>query len=150
MHSQFFTPLYLGNHKSTDQVTTSLRNPIAVSLSLLPAWGSGAAPPTEDIPRATASSALSAETIGRCPRRPGEEAGRRSSRWYVALGCSLALVRYPIFSSKMRHVSIPRQDPRTSCVSRNSVKNHSCLFVFGTPTGTSYLVNSSSIRQNRT
>ena len=42
--TQFFTPLYLPNHTSTDQVTTSLRSSIAASASLLAAWGFGAAP----------------------------------------------------------------------------------------------------------
>ena len=40
--TQFFTPLCLPNHTSTDQVTTSLRNSIAGSASLLAAWGFGA------------------------------------------------------------------------------------------------------------
>ena len=42
--TQFFIPLCLPNHTSTDQVTTSLRSSIAVSASLLAAWGFGAAP----------------------------------------------------------------------------------------------------------
>ena len=63
--TQFFIPLCLANHTSTDQVTTSLRSSIAVSPSLLPAWGFGAAPATQDIPRAIASSAVPAESIGR-------------------------------------------------------------------------------------
>ena len=42
--TQFFIPLCLPNHTSTDQVTTSLRSSIAVSGSLLAAWGFGAAP----------------------------------------------------------------------------------------------------------
>ena len=42
--TQFFIPLCLPNHTSTDQVTTSLRSLIAVSASLLAAWGFGAAP----------------------------------------------------------------------------------------------------------
>ena len=43
--TQFFIPLCLANHTSTDQVTTSLRSSIAVSPSLLPAWGFGVAQP---------------------------------------------------------------------------------------------------------
>ena len=43
-HTQLFIPLCLPNHTSTDQVTTSLRNSIAVPASLLTAWGFGAAP----------------------------------------------------------------------------------------------------------
>ena len=73
-------PLCHASHTSTDQVMTSLRKSIDVSPSLLPVWGFGAAPATQDIPRAIASSAVPAETTGRCPRRPGEDAGRRSSR----------------------------------------------------------------------
>ena len=60
-----FIPLCLANHTSTDQVTTSLRSSIVVSPSLLPALGFGAAPATQDAPRAIASSAVPAETIGR-------------------------------------------------------------------------------------
>ena len=41
--AQFFIPLF-PNHTSTDQVTTSLGSSIAVSASLLAAWGFGAAP----------------------------------------------------------------------------------------------------------
>ena len=41
--TQFSIPLCLPNHTSTNQVTTSLRSAIAISPSLLPAWGSGAA-----------------------------------------------------------------------------------------------------------
>ena len=63
--TQFFIPLCLANHTSTDQVTTSLISSIAVSLSLLPEWGFGAAPATQGIPRAITPSAVSAETIGR-------------------------------------------------------------------------------------
>ena len=72
----FFIPLCLANHTSTDQVTTLL----AVCPSLLPSWGLGAAPATRDIPRAIASWAVPAETAGRRPRRPGQDAGRRSRR----------------------------------------------------------------------
>ena len=42
--TQFFIPLCLPNHTSTDEVTASLRSSIAVSRSLLAAWGFGAAP----------------------------------------------------------------------------------------------------------
>ena len=42
--TQFFIPLCLPNHTSTDQVKTSLRGSIAVSASLLATWGFGAAP----------------------------------------------------------------------------------------------------------
>ena len=42
--TQFFNPLRLPSHTSTDQVTTSPRSSIAVSVSLLAAWGFGAAP----------------------------------------------------------------------------------------------------------
>ena len=42
--TQLFIPLCLSNHTSTGQVTTSLRSLIAISASLLPAWGFGAAP----------------------------------------------------------------------------------------------------------
>ena len=80
-HTQLFIPLCLAHHTSTDQVTTSFRSSIAVSPSLLPAWGYGAAPATQDVPRAIASSAVPAGTIGRRPRRPGEDAGRRSPGW---------------------------------------------------------------------
>ena len=79
--AQFFIRPCLGNHTSTDQVTNSLRSSIAVSPSLLPTWGFGAAPATQDVPRAIASSAAPAGTIGRWPRRPVEDAGRRSPRW---------------------------------------------------------------------
>ena len=41
--TQFSIPLCLPNHMSTDQVTTSLRRSIAISGSLLAAWGFGAA-----------------------------------------------------------------------------------------------------------
>ena len=78
--TQFFIPLCLANHPSTDQVTPSPKSSIAVSSSLLPAWGLGAAPATQDIPRAIASLAVPAETTGCCPRRPGEDASRRSPR----------------------------------------------------------------------
>ena len=40
LQTQFFIPLHLPNHTSTDKVTSS----IAVSASLLAAWGFGAAP----------------------------------------------------------------------------------------------------------
>ena len=64
--TQLCIPLRLANHTSTDQVTTSLRSSIAVvSPSLLPAWGFGAAPTTQDVPRAIASWIVPAETIGR-------------------------------------------------------------------------------------
>ena len=42
--TQFFIPVCLPNHTSTDQATTSLRSSIAVSVSLLAAWGFGAEP----------------------------------------------------------------------------------------------------------
>ena len=42
--TQFFIPLCLPNHTSTNQGTTSLRSSIAVPPSLLPVWGFGAAP----------------------------------------------------------------------------------------------------------
>ena len=41
--TQFFIPLCFPNHTSNNQVTTSLRSSIAVSPSLLTAWGVGAA-----------------------------------------------------------------------------------------------------------
>ena len=52
--------------------------------SLLPALGCGAAPVTQDISRATAPSAVPVETTGRCPRLPGEDAGRRLPRWFLS------------------------------------------------------------------
>ena len=42
--THFFIPLCLPNHTSTGHVTTSLRSSIAVSASLLAAWGFGVAP----------------------------------------------------------------------------------------------------------
>ena len=42
--TQLFIPLCPPNHTSTDQVTTSPRSSIAVSPSLLVAWGIGTAP----------------------------------------------------------------------------------------------------------
>ena len=63
--TQFFIPLRLANHSSTDQVTQSLRKSIAVSQSLLSAWGYGAARDTRDVPRTMISSAETAGTIGR-------------------------------------------------------------------------------------
>ena len=42
--NQFFITLCLPNHTCTNQLTTSLRSSIAVSTSLLPAWGFEAAP----------------------------------------------------------------------------------------------------------
>ena len=49
--TQFFSLLCLPNHTSTNQVTTSLRRSVAVSPSLLPAWGFGAAPAHPRYPR---------------------------------------------------------------------------------------------------
>ena len=46
--TQFVIPLRLASHTSTDQVMTSLRSSIAVSPSLLPAWGFGAASATQE------------------------------------------------------------------------------------------------------
>ena len=53
--TQFFIPVCLPNHTSTDQATTSLRSSIAVSASLLAAWRFGAAP---DHPRDPKSDSL--------------------------------------------------------------------------------------------
>ena len=43
--TRLFIPLCLWNHTSTNQVTTSLRRPVAIPPSPLPVWGFGA-PPT--------------------------------------------------------------------------------------------------------
>ena len=77
---QFCIPLCLANHTSTDQVTTLPRSSITVSWSLLPTRGLGAAPATQDVRRAIASSAMLQETIGRGQRRPEEDACRRLPR----------------------------------------------------------------------
>ena len=45
--THLFIPLCLPNRTSTDQVTSSLRSSIAVSPSLLPAWGLRAAHPRD-------------------------------------------------------------------------------------------------------
>ena len=79
--TQFFIPLCLPNHTSTDQVTTSLISSIAVSGSLLAAWRFGAA---RAHPRHSNSDSLCpmlAKRVCRWPRRSGEEALRRSPRW---------------------------------------------------------------------
>ena len=46
---------------NTNQVTTSLKSSIAVSPSLLPVWGFGAAPTHQEIPREIASKTVSAK-----------------------------------------------------------------------------------------
>ena len=55
--TQFFIPLCLPNDTSTDQVTTSLRSSIAVSPSLLTAWGFEAAPVHRRDPKSYSLSA---------------------------------------------------------------------------------------------
>ena len=92
--TQFFIPLCLANHTSTNQVTTSLRNSIAVT-SLLPTWATGLpSPVTQDVPTAIASSAVPAKIIGRWPRHPGEGADRSSPHWLRSgVRSSLSVIR---------------------------------------------------------
>ena len=103
--TQFFISLCLANNTSTDQVMTSIISSIAVFPSLLPAWGFGAAPVTQDVPRAIASSAVPKQ-MAADRGAPGEEAGRRSPRWllrvfvdpralFVFYSITLLLDRYP-------------------------------------------------------
>ena len=109
--TQFLISFCLPNHtiNSTDQVTTtSLRSSIALSPSLLPAWGLRAAQNPQGIPRAIASKPVPAEIICRWPRRLGEVAGRRSSlASLVADGCSLTLPKLSFFSTQYVYF-IPR------------------------------------------
>ena len=82
--TQFFIPPCLPNHTSTDQVTTSLRISIAVTPSLLAAWGFVAATAHPGDPKSDsllASQPVPAKRVCRCPRRSGEDARRRSPRW---------------------------------------------------------------------
>ena len=66
----------------TNQVKSSLRRSIAVSPSLLPAWGIvELRQPTQDIPKAIASWPVPAKTICQKPRRSGKDACPRSPRW---------------------------------------------------------------------
>ena len=79
--TQFFIPLCLPNHTSTDEVTASLRSSIAVSRSLLAAWGFGAAPAHPRHSKSDSLCPMLAKRVCRWPRCSGEEAIRRSPRW---------------------------------------------------------------------
>ena len=129
--TQFLISFCLPNHtiNSTDQVTTtSLRSSIALSPSLLPAWGLRAAQNPQGIPRAIASKPVPAEIICRWPRRLGEVAGRRSS--LALVGCRRVFVdpskAFVFFNAIcVLHSSIG--DPKLY-VSRNSIKFDFYLF----------------------
>ena len=77
----FFMPSQVPKHTSTNQVTTSIRSSIAVSPSLLPAWGFGASPTHSRDPKRDSLLAGAGKTICRQPRRSGEDACRRSPLW---------------------------------------------------------------------
>ena len=125
-HTQFFIPLCLVNHTSTDQVTTSLRKTITVSPSLLPAWGFGATPVTRGIARAIASSAMPVETTGRYLRRPEEDAGCRSPR---CLSSGVRLRLCAIRSQKnIRYISSIGPKQRKAYFSRYYVRKKYFLF----------------------
>ena len=113
----FSVPLYRTNYTSTDQITTSLIRSIVVSLPLLPAWGFGVAPATQDIPTSIASSVVPVEILGRWPRRPAEDAGRRSLHYFPS-GVRWPLCVVCLF--QQNSLFVPGYDPKT-CVSRNSI-----------------------------
>ena len=88
---------------------------IAVYPSLLPAWGFGAAPVTQDTLRAITSQPVPAEKIVcRWPWRPGKGKDRRSPRWLP-----LCVIRF--FQRNRRHSSIAPKSSHT-LFRRNSIQ----------------------------
>jgi hypothetical protein len=97
--TQFFISLCLPNHTSTDQVTTSLRSLIAVSRSLLAAWGFGAAPAYPRDPKS--DGLLSGAGKTSLPLAAVLRGGRAPSlASLVANGCFLTSLRYSILEHK--------------------------------------------------
>ena len=102
--TQFFIPLCLPNHTSTNRVTTSLRSSIAVSPSLLPARGFGAAPAHPRDPKS--DSLLAGAGKNNLPVAAALRGGRLPSlASLVANGCFLTFARYSNF--RTQH-AIPR------------------------------------------
>ena len=66
-----------------------------ISPSLLPAWGSGAEPPTRDISKAVASSAAPAEIMNSRPRNRG--GSTRAVPCLVGCACCVSFDRRDIF-----------------------------------------------------
>ena len=94
--TQFFIPLCLPNHTSTNQVTTSLKSSIAVSPSPLPAWGFGAAPAHPRDSKRNESAVVSHGSPGRTRARTPSLAS------LVATGCFLTSC---VFEFRTQHRS---------------------------------------------
>ena len=104
---QFFIPLCLPNHTSTDQVTTSLRSSIAVSSSLLAAWGFRAAPAHTCDPKSDSFVSGAGKTS--LPLAAALRGGRAPSlASLVANGCCLTLyvIHLGLFLTKKKHATI--------------------------------------------
>ena len=80
--TQSVITLCLPNHTScTDPVTTSLKSSIALSGSLLAAWGFGMAPAHPRRSKSDSLRPMLVKRVCRWPRRSGDEALRRSPPW---------------------------------------------------------------------